>query len=303
MSAKARPPRSARLPDRVADKKPTMMASKERRGIQSADKSSDVLLALVDAGGAAPLRDLAHTLGMPASLVHRYLASLVASGLAVQNQASGLYDLGPSALRIGAAALARVDALHLTADAMPELVAATRLTALLNVLGDRGPTIVRWERNPVPFFTTLAVGSVLPLTGSASGRAILAFTPERVRGGLIAASLEPGDNEAEAKLSDRLSQIRKRGYDTTDSTVVPGLSAISAPILDLQNEAVASLTLIGGRADVARAGDAAIAQLLQTATRISRRCGSSLTFGATAAEARFPDAAGKTFRPPRSRKR
>ncbi len=215
---------------------------------------------------------------MPASLVHRYLASLITSGLAVQNHITGLYDLGPNAIRIGAAALARVDPLRLASEAMPELVAATGLTALLNVLGDRGPTIIRWERSYVPFVTTLAVGSVLPLTGSASGRAILAFTPERIRGKLIALSASRNEKNALSKLSERFEQIRVVGFDTADSSVVPGLSAISAPILDLQNEAVASVTLVGASSDITRAGSEAITRLLETSSKISRACGSSMWF-------------------------
>jgi DNA-binding IclR family transcriptional regulator len=251
---------------------------KERRGIQSADKAAEVLMALVEAGQAAPLRDLARAIDMPTSLAHRYLASLMASGLAVQNGVTGLYDLGPSSIRIGAAALARVDPLRLASEAMPELVAKTGLTALLNVLGDRGPTIIRWERSYVPFVTTLAVGSILPLTGSASGRVILAFTPDRVRSKLVQLNAPRSEDESPAQLSERFIQIRKRGFDTADSTVVPGLSAVSTPVLDLQNEAVASLTLVGSRSDLLQAGSQAVAALVETACRVSQACGSSLTF-------------------------
>jgi DNA-binding IclR family transcriptional regulator len=251
---------------------------KERRGIQSADKAAEVLMALVEAGQAAPLRDLARAIDMPTSLAHRYLASLMASGLAVQNSVTSLYDLGPGAIRIGAAALARVDPLRLASEAMPELVAKTGLTALLNVLGDRGPTIIRWERSYVPFVTTLAVGSVMPLTGSASGRVILAFTPDRVRSKLIQLNAPHNEDESPAQLSERFIQIRKRGFDTADSTVVPGLSAVSTPVLDLQNEAVASLTLVGSRADLVHAGSQAVSVLLETACRVSQACGSNLRF-------------------------
>ena len=260
--------------------KPAVRQKRERRGIQSADKAAEVLMALVETG-AVPLRELAGAVDMPTSLAHRYLASLMASGLATQNAVTGLYDLGPSASRIGAAAIARVAPLRLAGEAMPALVARTGLTALLTVLGDRGPTIIRWERSYVPFVTTLAVGSTLPLTGSASGRALLAFTPERVRTRLIELNASSNKNESETKLAQRFILIRKRGFDTADSTVVPGLSAISAPVLDLQNEAVASLTLVGAHTDVVRAGSGAVAALLESAAEISRACGSSLQFHST----------------------
>jgi DNA-binding IclR family transcriptional regulator len=271
--------RPSRPSARAADQRSAASEERgtERRGIQSADKAAEVLLALVEAGQAAPLRELARAIDMPTSLVHRYLASLITSGLAVQNHVTGLYDLGPNAIRVGAAALARVDPLRLASEAMPELVATTGLTALLNVLGDRGPTIIRWERSYVPFVTTLAVGSVLPLMGSASGRVILAFTPDRIRERLIAIRASRNE-DAPPKLFERFERIRKRGFDTADSTVVPGLSAISSPILDLQNEAVASVTLVGASVDIARAGPEAVTRLLETSSKVSRAGGSTLSF-------------------------
>lgn len=249
--------------------------SSERRGIQSADRAIDMLLALVEAGRATSLKELAGLAEMPASLAHRYLASLATRGLATQNATTGLYDLGPTAIRIGASALARVDALASAAAAMPNLVAETGLTALLCVLGDRGATIVRWERSPIPFATSLAVGAVLPATGSATGRSILAFLPERLRRNVIARAPEADDSVAGA-LDDRLATIRARGYDTADSTVVPGLSAVSAPILDAQNEAVAAITLVASHTEKDKALKKAIARLIDTCAGISRAAGSDL---------------------------
>ena len=249
-----------------------------RRGIQSAGKAIDVLLALVDLGGTALLRDLARKIDMPPSLAHRYLSSLLGGGLIVRHTPSGGYELGPAALRIGAVAIAGVDALRFAGEAMPRLVDSAQLTALLVVMGDRGPTIVRWERAPMPFVTALAVGSVLPLTKSASGRSLLAFTPPRVADRLISLDLGFEGIGSKTALLDRLTLVRERGYDATNSTVVPGLAAISAPILDRQNEAVASLTLMGASEDVQRGEARALAALLSAASEVSLACGATLTF-------------------------
>jgi DNA-binding IclR family transcriptional regulator len=252
-------------------------AASGRRRIQSADKASEVLLALVEAGTATPLRDLARALGMTNSLTHRYLASLMASGLAIQHEDTGLYDLGPTAVRIGAAALARVDHLRLAAEAMPHLVSVVGLPALLCVLGDRGPTIVRWERSYVPFITTLAAGSTFELTNSASGRALLAFTPEQLRDELIKRAITKNGERAPTDLMDQLATVRARRFDEAESVLIPGLFAMSAPILDVQNEAVACITLIGPNARVLDIKDQAIKHLVATADSISRTCGSNLT--------------------------
>ncbi|WP_268961981.1 IclR family transcriptional regulator [Paraburkholderia domus] len=250
-----------------------------RRRIQSADKATEMLLALVAAGKAAPLRELARAAGMPNSLAHRYLASLTASGLAVQDEITGLYDLGPAALRIGASALGRLDPLRLAGEAMPQLVAETGLPTLLNVLGDRGPTIVRWERSYVPFITTLSVGSTFQLTNSATGRAMLAFMPAQIRDHLIELAVSKHHEKPPSDLLDRLATIRRRGYDEAESVLIPGLAAISAPILDMQEEAVACLTLIGASVEVLSIKEMAIARLVEASSRVSHACGSRFALG------------------------
>jgi DNA-binding IclR family transcriptional regulator len=58
---------------------------------------------------AATLGAVAKRSALSASQAHRYLASLIASGMAHQNPSSGRYDLGPQAIQIGVAALARTD--------------------------------------------------------------------------------------------------------------------------------------------------------------------------------------------------
>ncbi|BCQ26347.1 helix-turn-helix domain-containing protein [Caballeronia sp. NK8] len=238
-----------------------------------------MLLALVTAGKAAPLRELARAAGMPNSLAHRYLASLTASGLAVQDEITGLYDLGPAAIRIGASALGRLDPLRLAGEAMPQLVADTGLPTLLNVLGDRGPTIVRWERSYVPFITTLSVGSTFQLTNSATGRAMLAFMPSQIRDHLIELAVSKNHEKPPSDLLDRLATVRRRGYDEAESVLIPGLAAISAPILDVQEEAVACLTLIGASVEVSSIKEMAIARLVEASSRVSQACGSRFSFG------------------------
>lgn len=146
------------------------------------------------------------------------------------------------------------------------------------MLGDRGPTIVRWERSYVPFITTLSVGSTFQLTNSATGRVLLAFTPDQVRDDLIELAVSRSLEQPPSKLLEHLAKIRKRGFDEAESVLIPGLAAISAPILDVQDEAVACLTLIGASADVRRIKAKAIKCLVDASTSISQACGSRLSF-------------------------
>lgn len=238
-------------------------------GIQSLDTALSVLKTLAASGSAMTLTDIARASDMPATKVHRYLASFVASGFVEQRERSGRYDLGPAALSIGLSAMARNDVVNRVADALPDLVEETGLTALLSIWGDHGPTIVRWERAATFFITSLGLGTTTPLINSATGRVFLAYLPLRVTEEILRreilqsahssypsrpdlletaklGAVSPGDGNPDA-LAER---TRSNGYASVDGRFIPGLAAIAAPVLDWQAEAACAITLIGTDAGI-----------------------------------------------------
>lgn len=210
------------------------------RGVQSVEVSLRILRVLAQGGGPMTLSEIAAGVGMPAAKVHRYMASFVEAGM-VDHRRSGSYDLGPLAAEIGLAAVARVDVVNRAADALPSLVEDTNCTAMLSVWGSRGPTVVRWERARVPLVTVLGIGSVLPVLRTATGRAFIAHLPERV----VAEALRAESEKAKkAEIAAIREEVRKTGLAAADQTFIPGLFALARPVLDLQGQAAAVITLI-----------------------------------------------------------
>ena len=76
-----------------------------RKGVQSVEQGTRLLEALIRSKRALPLRLLAQMADMSPSTAHRYLASFIRVDLIVQDPATGHYDLGTLALRLGLAAL------------------------------------------------------------------------------------------------------------------------------------------------------------------------------------------------------
>jgi DNA-binding IclR family transcriptional regulator len=246
-------------------------APSQRRGIQSVEIGFRVLAALAAEPEPAALGTVARRSGLSPSQTHRYLASLIASGMARQHEASGRYELGPQAIQVGLAALARTDVF---AEADPAIAAFTRdagRTTLLAARGPLGPTIVRWHAGRRPVVTSLAVGSVLPLLNSATGHAFLAFMNDDE----IAAAL---DNEAVAGTSptdvDAIRhRVRNAMFAAVDEMLIPGLRATAVPILDIQGRAVLVATVMATQA-FPRADDDAIVRQLQTVCRtLTQRLG------------------------------
>ncbi len=237
-----------------------------RGGIQALDAAIQVLQAFAALPGPVGVTDLARAAGMPVSKVHRYLASFVHAGLAVQDGRSGRYDLGPFAATLGVAALARNDFINRAADGLADLCLRTGLTALLTVWGSHGATVVRWQRAPSPVVTSFGLGSTLPLLTSASGRVFLSFLPRRLTEAslraevsrLTAATQGNQDFEAsEAGIEALTSGIRKARMASVDGRYVPGLRAVSAPVLNWQKEAEVAVTLIGTESDILLPGSEA----------------------------------------------
>lgn len=241
-------------------------------GIQSLDAALIVLAAVRARRAPVSLSDLARDCGMPPSKVHRYLASFTAAGLVAQTGRSGKYLLGPEAMALGLAALARHDFVNRAADGMAELAAETGMTALLSVWSAQGAVVIRWERAEDPAVTSMGLGTALPLLNSASGRVLLAWGPQAPMRGSVAAELariarRPGlapdlDPSPEGVEALR-ARIRAAGCATADGEFIPGLVAIAAPVLDWQGEAQCAVTLIGTEREATQEGAATRAALLR----------------------------------------
>jgi DNA-binding IclR family transcriptional regulator len=195
------------------------------------------------------LKALAAAARMPPAKAHRYLVSLSRAGLVEQNSATGLYDLGPFAVELGLSALGRLSPVATAEPFLEELRQTTGQTVALAVWGSQGPVIVRWLGVESPVAATLRVGSLMPLTRSATGLVFASFLPERVTGNLIKselaenrrAGLKPRSRE---ELSAAASEVSSRGYALT-SDFIPGISGLAAPVFDHNRALVLALITLG----------------------------------------------------------
>ena len=247
------------------------MKKRQRRGIQSVDTGMRLLEVLEKSDGPLALKDLSALADLDPSGAHRYLASFVRCGL-VRQDADTRYDFGPLALRIGLAAVRRLDPVQLTEQALPRLVADTGLTALLSVWSNRGPTVVHWQRSRTPFVTNLGLGSVLPIANSATGTVLVAFLPAGVTADAIAA--EGRRTAVDRTAFERaLERARKTRLAYVDSSVIPGLAAVASPVLQWNGEAAAAVTLIGHDHELAQPTHPAARKLREFCAALSREFG------------------------------
>ena len=254
---------------------------KERAGIQSVEVGFALLDVLAHADGPLMLRDLAGLARMSAAKAHRYLVSFQRLQLVTQDPGSTRYDLGPAALKLGLASLARLDAVKLARERVAALVEPIGHTLALAVWGNHGPTIVHWEESPQAVTVNLRLGDVMPLLTSATGRCFSAFLSREAIAPLLQEELRraqklkrsdlPADMEGVQQLLD---EVRRRGAARVVDTLLPGIVGFCAPVFDADGHMVLGIVALGSAATFDPAWDGAVERpLREAAARLSRDLG------------------------------
>ena len=254
---------------------------KTRAGIQSVEVGFALVDALARASGPLMLRDLAAAAGMNAAKAHRYLVSFQRLGLVSQDAASARYDLGPAALRMGLAAITRLDAVKLARERLPALMQQIGHTLAIAVWGNHGPTIVHWEESPQAVTVNLRLGDVMPLLSSATGRCFAAHVSREAIAPLLRAELararQLGRSDLprnQAELAQLLKEVRTHGMARVVDTLLPGIAGFCAPVFDFDGHLVLGIVAMGSVAtfDITWSGPVASA-LGQAARQLSHELG------------------------------
>jgi IclR family transcriptional regulator, acetate operon repressor len=191
------------------------------------------------------ITEIARALDLTPSTVHRLVRALAAGGLLEQNEQTSRYYLGRTAIVLGQVAQRnyRVDAV------LPHLERLSEATgeSVNFVLRDGGEGIVTLHiaSNQVLKFDQ-PPGTHVPLHSSASGKAMLAFSPDPdadVNSLAALHALTAHTITDKKKLKGDLRAIRKRGYSIDDEEYAEGVRCVGAPVLDVDGCARAAVAV------------------------------------------------------------
>lgn len=220
----------------------------EQRGIQSIEVGGSLLRALAHHGRPLALKDLALEAGMSPAKAHPYLVSFGKLGLIEQDASSGRYGLGPLAMQLGLISLQQLDPLALATPLIEQLAADCGHTTAVAVWGNRGATIVRVAHPASPVHVSMRHGTVMTLRGTASGRLFAALLP-RAEVMPVLRDENRGAGRRGRVLDDDLAaalqQVREEGLSRVKDLLIPGISALAAPVFDGRGTLVLGLTAIG----------------------------------------------------------
>ncbi|WP_429303766.1 IclR family transcriptional regulator [Paraburkholderia sp. GAS199] len=244
---------------------------KTQRGIQSVEVGGRVLLALAQARSPLALSDLAAAAQIAPGQAHAYLVSLSRLGLIKRDELSGRYEPGPLSLRLGLMHLEGQPAFRAAVPRVVALAEAIGFSVAICIAGSQGPTIVRYEHAGFPLHVNLHVGTVMSLPATSTGRVFCAYSSDEAvarmwanqSGGADEAMTPPDERAAFARV---LGEIRARGLESSVDAPSPGISSLSAPVLDPDGRLCLALTVIGSTGSIDVSADGPTARALLAAT-------------------------------------
>lgn len=239
-----------------------------------------ILRAIADSSGGLALQELAETLDLPVSTVHRLISVLEAEKFVLRTPKGRRFLLGPAVRSLLASTSS--DLLRRVAQpAMLRLNRSTGETVFLAELIGNEVICVAFSEGTKPLRLSVRLGHALPLHAAAAARVILGSLDEQEAASLLEGAdftrWTPRTITDPAELVRHLALVRERGYDVCDDEMDNHVWAVAAPIHDVSGSVRAALTIV---APLPTVGDAARRHDLQTtvldaAAEVSAELGAS----------------------------
>lgn len=201
-------------------------------GVQSVDRSLDLLECLAQSEGPLGIGELTETTGLPQGTVHRLLSALQQRGY-VQRNAARKYLLGNASLRLADAVQRR-----LAGTARPylaELVAISGETANLAMLEGDHVNYVAQVSSPHTLRMFAEVGRLVPVHSTAVGKVLLAAMPRERAVALLERTGLPAVTattitDAGAFLAE-LDVVAAQGWAADEEEQEAGVRCVAVPVL------------------------------------------------------------------------
>jgi DNA-binding IclR family transcriptional regulator len=213
------------------------------------EKGLRVLELIAENVGDIGVTQLSAQLDEPVTVVFRILRTLVALGYVNQDPRTKGYSLGLRVWELSEKAMARLDIVETVQPILTRLTHITGETSSFAINQGKDFLYVATVNGLQPLRAYVEPGARISLAlPTASGRAILAFSPQEIIDELLAGKLQrftPKTVVDPNKLRGILDEIRRRGISIVHGENQRQLSAVAAPIFDSVGRCIGALAMSG----------------------------------------------------------
>ena len=216
--------------------------------VRAVDRALDILLCFTRDEPTRSLTQIAESIHMSKTTVHRLLATLENKRFIIRDSNTGLYRLGLRFIEMASIVLQDVELHRWAQPYLQRLAQEYGETVDLSILDGSHVVYLEVIESPQRVKLAAAVGQRLPAFFTASGKALLAYLPEEQTRKIISDNLsETADNHA-LPVSEMISDLRitaERGYAISEQEYEEEINAVAAPIFDRDRQPIASIAIVG----------------------------------------------------------
>ena len=215
--------------------------------VKSADRVIQILETIGLRNGGSTHRDLSEALGIPKGSLSPLLSNLVNRDYVTFDPASKRYRLGSRLLVLTSRYLSTLDLVRIGRPVLRELVAEVNEGGEIAVMKETDILILHKEDCSRPFKYAIAIGDRGPIYATAAGKAILAYVSEdelsRYLSLVKLAPITKNTITNRQTLLRGLKDIRSTGLAYGRDELYDGVSAIAAPIFNLDRSIAGSIVV------------------------------------------------------------
>jgi DNA-binding IclR family transcriptional regulator len=220
------------------------VGTKRQYSAPALEKGLDILELFASTPEGLTVSEVARRLDRTVSQIFRMILCLLARGYLAQSATDDTYHL---TLRLFRIAQEHPPTKRLVTEALPSmhwLAQRLRQSCHLGIIDGGHVVILAQVDSPEPTGFYVKIGSKVELMHAATGHVILAHQSESTRArALDEWRLETKRRNPPPDLDKHLGKIRARGYERRSSYQVAGVVNVSFPILNVQGQAIAGLTV------------------------------------------------------------
>ena len=227
------------------------MASKptpHKYGSPAVVRALDIMMFMANHPRSYGATELSRCLKIPKNTVSRILLSLAEREFAVQDTASGEYQLGARVFTLGMSLYTRFELRRRARVHLEWLCKETQETCQIHVPHSDKVLVLDTVSPDVQFYFRVVPGGLLNYHPNAFGKCILAFRPEEEVRKILPPRMEaltPNTIVLRSQFLAQLEETRKTGLAYDNEEYIMGVFCIGAPVFDAEGNVVAGLGITG----------------------------------------------------------
>jgi DNA-binding IclR family transcriptional regulator len=225
------------------------MGSQTNYVVPSTIRAMRVLEFLAHSKRGASISDLSRNLHLPKSSTYLVLKTLEREGYLRRSLRSGKFSFGARLVCLCRSVVGNLDLREVAKPCMAHLMRQTGITVHLAVLEDNEAVII--DKVEAPGSTAGAdwVSRRLDVNCTGVGKALAAFLPEEQLEAVVTAQRFARHNDntivSVRALKRELMKVREQGWALDDEEDEIGVRCVGVPILDVNQQALAAISLAG----------------------------------------------------------